>query len=312
MRPKLPANVCYFFCVLLSLGMLSIFSSSASAANQGPPHPPGEDDDDAPIHYEVPKVEAHRGETVNVPLQVRTEAPLTLLAFSLEHDPAAFRVDGASVHPDVPTLIQKDPDQFIWFVDDVSGWVQVLMVTDFESRTTFAIPVSTTPTSIVDLSFKVMDDAPEGEFPLTFTRPESERHGHFKNNSDEEYFQYCRRDSDGAFDDDNELDEGEEPALVDGAILVSIIGDVGIFVRGDANIDRALDISDPVKILLTLFTGAGPLNCEDAADANDDGQIDLADPITLLNFLFRQNTSVGLSPEVVTDTTPDLLGCAQY
>ena len=114
------------------------------------------------------------------------------------------------------------------------------------------------------------------------------------------------------FDEESEHDDVQPPALVDGAILVSIIGDVGIFVRGDANIDRLLDISDPVKILLYLFVGDGPLSCEDAADANDDGQIDVSDAVTLLNALFGQSSSIRLSNQMVTDATPDALGCAQY
>ena len=56
----------------------------------------------------------------------------------------------------------------------------------------------------------------------------------------------------------------------------------------------------------------GPLSCEDAADANDDGHIDVSDAVTLLNALFGQSSSIRLSNQMVTDATPDALGCAQY
>ena len=59
------------------------------------------------------------------------------------------------------------------------------------------------------------------------------------------------------------------------------------FIRGDANRDQVLDISDPVAILHGLFLGDVALPCLDAADANDDGETDLADPIYVFDFLFR-------------------------
>ena len=59
------------------------------------------------------------------------------------------------------------------------------------------------------------------------------------------------------------------------------------FIRGDANQDRATNISDPVFMLNSLFGPTFPVPaCLDAADANDDGTFNLADPITVLFFLF--------------------------
>ncbi len=60
------------------------------------------------------------------------------------------------------------------------------------------------------------------------------------------------------------------------------------FVRGDANQDGALDVADPVFILIHhLFSPVGEnLLCLDALDADDSGEIDLSDPIYLLRFLF--------------------------
>jgi hypothetical protein len=190
------------------------------------------------------------------------------------------------------------------------GWVQVSFVADFEARDAFAIPAGAVP--IAELSFRVRDDAREGTYSLTFTREETADYdGNFEDSGGRHHYNSARHDG-APFDEENEHDEGEQPSLVDGAIFVSIIGDVGIFVRGDANLDRFLDISDPVTVLFHLFLGGDSLSCDDAADANDDGKIDVSDPVTLLNYLFSQSASTTLSHQLVKDTTPDPLGCAQY
>jgi mannan endo-1,4-beta-mannosidase len=60
------------------------------------------------------------------------------------------------------------------------------------------------------------------------------------------------------------------------------------FVRGDANCDGAIDISDPIRILTALFGGAGNLCCEAAADSDGDGALAVADSIHSLAHLFTQ------------------------
>lgn len=80
------------------------------------------------------------------------------------------------------------------------------------------------------------------------------------------------------------------------------------FRRGDANGDGALDVSDAVFLLGTLFTGDDAAGCEDAADANDDGGLDISDAVTVLNHLFAG----GALPEPIAcgdDPTPDALDC---
>lgn len=59
-----------------------------------------------------------------------------------------------------------------------------------------------------------------------------------------------------------------------------------LFIRGDANADTTLDLSDVILILMYLFdTGVEPVVL-DACDANSDTNIDLADAIYLLTYLF--------------------------
>lgn len=81
------------------------------------------------------------------------------------------------------------------------------------------------------------------------------------------------------------------------------------FVRGDANGDGVVDLSDPVRTLLHLFGGVA-VDCEDAADADDDEGVSLTDAVYLLEFLFRGG-SAPLAPFPGADVDPDGegLGC---
>ncbi len=81
-----------------------------------------------------------------------------------------------------------------------------------------------------------------------------------------------------------------------------------LFIRGDANNDGILDVSDAVKGLLYLFDGQ-PLSCQDAADVNDDGRVDISDSVYLLNYLFKGGQSIPQPIEPGTDETLDSLTC---
>lgn len=99
------------------------------------------------------------------------------------------------------------------------------------------------------------------------------------------------------------------PASVGGTLTVAAAA--CRFVRGDANGDRRVDISDVVTLLMYMFEGGrGPLRCEDASDANDDGALDIADLIRILGRLFAQGTPFDPPyPGCGTDPTVDTLVC---
>ncbi len=59
----------------------------------------------------------------------------------------------------------------------------------------------------------------------------------------------------------------------------------GWFVRGDANGDGAVDISDAIAILLVLFQNE-PADCTDSLDVDDNGSMNIADAVNLLMYLF--------------------------
>jgi len=85
------------------------------------------------------------------------------------------------------------------------------------------------------------------------------------------------------------------------------------FVRGDANADGKVDISDGVTVLLYLFAGQGPLPCDDSSDANDDGKIDISDAVRILLFLFSGPSPLP-DPALACgfDPTEDDLGCRRF
>ncbi|HNS00328.1 MAG TPA: right-handed parallel beta-helix repeat-containing protein [Planctomycetota bacterium] len=84
------------------------------------------------------------------------------------------------------------------------------------------------------------------------------------------------------------------------------------FIRGDANGDGRVDLSDVVALLMYMFeSGRGPLRCEDAGDANDDGALDIADPTRILGRLFAAAPPFSPPyPGCGTDPTPDALRCS--
>lgn len=86
------------------------------------------------------------------------------------------------------------------------------------------------------------------------------------------------------------------------------------FIRGDANVDAAIDIGDPVAILATLFDGTDPyVPCPDALDTNDDGMVNIADAITLLFGLFNGGAPPPAPfPGCGQDPTFDLVTCTEH
>ena len=83
--------------------------------------------------------------------------------------------------------------------------------------------------------------------------------------------------------------------------------DRGVFFRGDANRDGALNISDALYVLRYLFMRGPASPCPDAADDDDNGRIQLADAVRILRIVFawaRVNREPILEEEF--DATLDL------
>ena len=84
------------------------------------------------------------------------------------------------------------------------------------------------------------------------------------------------------------------------------------FLRGDANSDGSIDISDGISILGYLFLGESQPGCLDSSDSDDSGQVDLSDGILIFNFLFLGGDAPGRVRACRTDTTEDDLDCTAH
>ncbi len=79
-----------------------------------------------------------------------------------------------------------------------------------------------------------------------------------------------------------------DPMTGDRTALSSATASLPIFLRGDCNGDRRLNLADPIFHLLFNFVGNVELICRAACDANGDAELGgSSDALYLLNFLFR-------------------------
>jgi hypothetical protein len=82
------------------------------------------------------------------------------------------------------------------------------------------------------------------------------------------------------------------------------------FIRGDADGDGRLSITDAIRILDYLFLGGVKPACDDASDVDDDGAVTITDAIVFLSYLFLGEGRIPPpSPLPGQDPTPDGLGC---
>ncbi|MBI4582834.1 MAG: hypothetical protein HY717_02200 [Planctomycetes bacterium] len=85
------------------------------------------------------------------------------------------------------------------------------------------------------------------------------------------------------------------------------------FIRGDADGDGSLAVTDAINTMTHLYLGFPPkLDCRDAADANDDGVVD----ITMRSTRCGSCSSVARPPRALTRTAaripPEPLWGAKY
>jgi hypothetical protein len=98
------------------------------------------------------------------------------------------------------------------------------------------------------------------------------------------------------------------------------VTDTQRFVRGDANSDSKIDLTDGIVILNFLFLGGEAPACMDAADVDDSGgdKLVLTDAVRLFNWLYlggdvppppSPSTAGYLREECGPDPTDDDMGC---
>lgn len=82
------------------------------------------------------------------------------------------------------------------------------------------------------------------------------------------------------------------------------------FVRGDANLDGEVNLSDAVFTLSHLFGGGEDPGCEDSLDADDSGVVNLTDAVFLLGSLFEGGAEIPPPhPDCGADESADELDC---
>jgi hypothetical protein len=84
-----------------------------------------------------------------------------------------------------------------------------------------------------------------------------------------------------------------------------------LFLRGDANGDGTVDVSDAVATFGYLFLGDQEPPCQDAADANDDAALEISDGVRTLLFLFGGAEPPAGGGACNADEEPSR-GCASY
>jgi len=109
----------------------------------------------------------------------------------------------------------------------------------------------------------------------------------------------------------HQADAGSSDVSFDLELLgTSTAATVPVFVRGDANDDGVVDISDALRILFVQFAGA-TTDCRDSLDADDNGQLTVTDAIRVLDYLFRSGSAIAAPfPTAGEDPTSDDLDCA--
>jgi hypothetical protein len=85
------------------------------------------------------------------------------------------------------------------------------------------------------------------------------------------------------------------------------------FIRGDANGDGNINITDAIATLAHLFLGGASPACRKTEDTNDDGRLDLTDAVYLLRHLFLGGSPpLAPYPACGADPTSDELSCPAY
>ena len=90
------------------------------------------------------------------------------------------------------------------------------------------------------------------------------------------------------------------------------------FIRGDADDNGSLQLTDGIYILNFLFLGGAAPSCAESADADNNGAVQLTDGIYILNFLFLGGADTpppggfACGPDPDEEGSPLDSGCENY
>jgi hypothetical protein len=294
------------------VGLLALAATAAARAQDpapAPPDPAPADEAPAPkVLFFLDQVRGQPGESVGVTLSVETNAAIAAVSFAINFDERSLFLESAErillpANPvpaagerstsDLDNRDERTGDQL------EEGWVRIDLAASDTTRN-LGLPTGVR-VPLFKLGFRIRANAPSGFAGVGFDDIGP------------------LRVADQLVILTNAAEFADNPPLApyavapedlfDGGVIIKIIGEVGFFARGDANVDLVRDVSDPVRTLFVLFNGQGYFLCEDAADANYDGRIDVTDPIFSLDCLFSSGKQFP-PPEVWgLDPTEDNLGC---
>ena len=226
-------------------------------------------------------------------------------SFGVAHDSAVVELDSGDAGLDFTgTVLESLPDGFRR-ADAVPGGLRLAALLSFDQVDPAILPVGRS--TLLRVRYRLLSDpAPEGTM-LQFSGALGEPVTEIVLTHDELSFPEvgggtapdqevaCRNalddDGDGLIDrDDPDCVErngvsGIPSRVVDGLILRTLSPATNAL-RGDCNLDGAVDIADGIALLVANFAGPSALACRAACDANGDGTTDgTADAIGI--FMYR-------------------------
>lgn len=242
------------------------------------------------IHFRGAYLVAPGESFLRVPLYYRSAGGVEGLTMSLHAPPQWLRLEHLQFGPDI---LDSDP---YWMHEHKLKQHEGYMSSSLAMS--LAPPFRTLPATegavLATLEFSVHPDTPVGtRIPIRFIDTPGE---------------------DGMPPIRNELSRQGKSQLVPlCGLVVEVVSRRGLFIRGDANVDRTVNLLDAVWVLRHLFApGEGiALPCPDAADFDDDGTIQLSDPLGIVSYLFRRGEAPAYPfPRAGHDSaTPDNLDC---
>jgi hypothetical protein len=216
-------------------------------------------------------IQAFPGQSeLRLPILAGNRAELDGLSLSVRSSSTSLRLDRFQFEE---TRLEMFPPEWTFNYDHWSdrGYLAATVFMDFEwPFLGQQFPISVRPAHVADLVFSISPEARPGErFTIAFaTTPPASEYGPPIGNE---------FSSEG---------QSLKPILANSSVTVEIAEPERLFVRGDANRDFRVSISDAISILGFLFL-AQPALCLTAMDANHDVAISVTDAVYLMNYLFQ-------------------------
>ena len=266
-----------------------LLSPLLSAEPIEPPEPgdPPELETEGTLRLLASKFAAVGGETLEFALGVHADDPLEQVAFSLEFD--AERLEFVEMLLD-PGVRAGPHTRFRSFHDEGTNWVQGVLELEPELDADSDIEFEGAEDEhVVQIRFRVLPGAPEGDARVGFALPQDAAfEGHLSDDGTRFFYNTVRVKGQGDPATSTFFEGVKAPAIPARDVRVNILGDVGLFSRGDANLDGRLDLSDAVFLLSYLYLDGQEPQSLAAADVNRDDRVDIGDPLALLFALFFQ------------------------